>query len=123
MILIIGKNEGKPIAELLSKVQFWMEGILGTIMVVGGIYSFINETLDQWLSVKIILFGFVFYAAMAIDICFRPFIKPFMEIGTIGSSPDREIAVSNAINNTLVAVLTLYFLIALIAFLGKVKPF
>lgn len=123
MILIIGKNEGKPIAELLSKVQFWMEGILGTIMVVGGIYSFINETLDQWFSVKIILFGFVFYAAMAIDICFRPFIKPFMEIGTIGSSPDREIAVSNAINNTLVAVLTLYFLIALIAFLGKVKPF
>ena len=123
MILIIGKNEGKPIAELLSKVQFWMEGILGTIMVVGGIYSFINETLDQWFSVKIILFGFVFYAAMAIDICFRPFIKPFMEIGTIGSSPDREIAVSNAINNTLAAVLTLYFLIALIAFLGKVKPF
>ena len=123
MILIIGKNEGKPIAELLSKVQFWMEGILGTIMVVGGVYSFINETLDQWFSVKIILFGFVFYAAMAIDICFRPFIKPFMEIGTIGSSPDREIAVSNAINNTLVAVLTLYFLIALIAFLGKVKPF
>jgi hypothetical protein len=46
-----------------------------------------------------------------------------MEIGQHGSSPEREEAVARAINNTLVAVMTLYVLIAAIAFIGKVKPF
>ena len=96
--------------------------MLGTFLVFVGIMSYSNEFLDRWFSLKIILFGLVFYAAMAIDICFRPFIKPFMEIGTEGSTPEREAAVSLAINKTLIAVFTLYDLIALIAFLGKVKP-
>ncbi len=122
IIILIGKNEGKPIAENLSKIQFWMEGLLGTFLVFVGIMSYSNEFLERWFSLKIILFGLVFYAAMAIDICFRPFIKPFMEIGTEGSTPEREAAVSLAINKTLIAVFTLYVLIALIAFLGKVKP-
>ena len=122
MIILIGKNEGKPIAEKLSKIQFWMEGLLGTFLVIASIISYNNGLLEKWFSLKIFLFGLVFYAAMAIDICFRPFIRPFMEIGSNGSTPEREAAVSLAINKTLVAVFTLYVLIALIAFLGKVKP-
>ena len=122
MIILIGKNEGKPIAEKLSKIQFWMEGLLGTFLVIASIISYNNGLLEKWFSLKIFLFGLVFYAAMAIDICFRPFIRPFMEIGSDGSTPEREAAVSLAINKTLVAVFTLYVLIALIAFLGKVKP-
>ena len=122
MIILIGKNEGKPIAEKLSKIQFWMEGLLGTFLVIASIISYNNGLLEKWFSLKIFLFGLVFYAAMAIDICFRPFIRPFMEIGSNGSTPEREAAVSSAINKTLVAVFTLYVLIALIAFLGKVKP-
>ncbi len=122
IIILIGKNEGKPIAEKLSKIQFWMEGLLGTFLVIASIISYNNGLLEKWFSLKIFLFGLVFYAAMAIDICFRPFIRPFMEIGSDGSTPEREAAVSLAINKTLVAVFTLYVLIALIAFLGKVKP-
>ena len=122
MIILIGKNEGKPIAEKLSKIQFWMEGLLGTFLVIASIISYNNGLLEKWFSLKIFLFGLVFYAAMAIDICFRPFIRPFMEIGSDGSTPEREAAVSLAINKTLIAVFTLYILIALIAFLGKVKP-
>jgi len=73
--------------------------------------------------VKLLLFGLVFWTAIAIDVCFAPFIEPFMEIGQQGSTPEREEAVSRAVNNTLVAVSTLYVLIASIAFIGKVKPF
>jgi len=133
IVFAIAKNEGSALAEKLSLIQFWLEGILGTVFVALGLWSMLGEgplveelKLDSggfWFSVKIILFGFVFYAAMAIDICFRPFIKPFLEIGELGSTPEREEAVAKSVNNTLVAVLTLYFLIALIAFLGKVKPF
>ncbi|MGB1876086.1 MAG: hypothetical protein ACPHGY_04045 [Rhodospirillaceae bacterium] len=125
LVMAIGKNEGTPLAEKLSLVQFWLEGLLGTFYVGVGLWSLLgNGPLQEgWFAVKILLFGFVFYCAMAIDICFRPFIKPFMELADHGSTPEREAIITKTINNTLVAVLTMYALIAIVAFLGKVKPF
>jgi hypothetical protein len=125
MVILIGQNEGKPLAEKLMLVQFGLEGVLGTVYVGVGLWSlFGNGPLQQgWFAVKILLFGCVFYAAMAIDICFRPFIKPFMELAEHGSTPEREAIITKTINKTLVAVLTMYALIATVAFLGKVKPF
>lgn len=72
---------------------------------------------------KILFFGFAFWAALGIDFAFTPAIKPFMEIGTEGSTPEREALFTKHVNHTLVWVLTLYVLIATIAFLGKVQPF
>lgn len=125
MVILIGKNEGTPLAEKLMMTQFWLEGLLGTIYFGVGVWSLFGDgpLQEGWFAVKIILFGCVFYAAMAIDICFRPFIKPFMEIGQEGSTPEREAEVTKAVNTTLIAVLTMYALIATVAFLGKVKPF
>jgi hypothetical protein len=125
VILAIGANQGKPIAETLSKLQFGFQAIMGLVFTVIGLNSLATDApIDQpWFAVKILLFGLVFWAAIAIDLCFRPFIAPFMEIGQHGSTPEREEAVSRAINNTLVAVSTLYVLIFTIAFIGKIKPF
>ncbi|MBL8630701.1 MAG: hypothetical protein JNM81_13780 [Rhodospirillaceae bacterium] len=125
VIFTIGANQGKPIAEILSKVQFGFQAVMGLVFTIIGLNSLATDSpLSQpWFAVKILLFGLVFWAALAIDLCFRPFLAPFMEIGQLGSTPEREEAVSRAINNTLVAVFTLYVLIAVIAFLGKVKPF
>ena len=69
------------------------------------------------------MFGLVFWAAIAVDVCLAPFQVPFMEIGQQGSEPEREEAVSRAVGNTLAASITMYMLIAAIAFIGKVKPF
>ena len=120
MVMVIGKNEGKPLAEKLMMVQFGLEGLLGTVYVAIGLWSLFGDgpLQEGWFGLKILLFGFVFYCAMAIDICFRPFIKPFMELAEHGST-----VITKAINNTLLAVLTMYALIAIVAFLGKVKPF
>jgi hypothetical protein len=124
VIAIAFLNEGKPIAHAANKLQFVIEAALGLLFTVVGLNSLaVGAPLgDAWFAVKILLFGLAFWAAMAIDLCFRPFLAPFMEIGQFGSTPEREEAVSRAINNTLIAVMTLYVLIAIIAFLGKVKP-
>lgn len=124
IIFVAFVNEGKPIAHTCNSVQFGLEGLLGLMFTVVGLNSLATGAplVDTWFAVKILLFGLAFWAAMAIDLCFRPFFAPFMEIGTQGSTPEREEAVSRAINNTLIAVMTLYVLIAIIAFLGKVKP-
>ncbi|MCB2106092.1 MAG: hypothetical protein KDE14_00270 [Rhodobacteraceae bacterium] len=116
--------EGKPVANVAGTVQLGLEGVVGLLFTVVGLNSLATGAPlgEPWFAWKIMLFGLVFWSAMAIDLCFRPFIAPFMEIGREGSTPEREEAVARAINNTLVAVLTLYTLIAVIAFLGRVKP-
>jgi hypothetical protein len=65
----------------------------------------------------------VFWTTIAIDVALQPFHGPFMEIGQHGSIPEREEAVSRAVHNAVIASLVLYTLIAIIAFIGKVKPF
>lgn len=124
IITIAFVNEGKPIAKLCNNVQFILEAGLGLLFTIVGLNSLATGAPldDTWFAIKILLFGLAFWAAMAIDLCFRPFFAPFMEIGQFGSTPEREEAVSRAINNTLIAVMTLYILIAVIAFMGKVKP-
>lgn len=118
------KNEGKPIAITLAKGQFVFQLIMGVLITCIGVMSLLNGTPlpDTWFAVKITLFGLVFFAAVGIDFAFTPAIKPFMEIGTEGSTPEREALFAKHVNHTLVWVLSLYVLIALVAFVGKVKP-
>jgi len=118
------RNEGKPIAAVLGKAQLIFEGIMGVLIVSIGVMSLVNGAplVDTWFALKIFLFGLAFWAALGIDYAFRPAFKPFMEIGQHGSTPEREHLVTKHINHTLIWVLTLYAIIAVIAFLGKVKP-
>lgn len=125
LILVSYKREGSELATNLGRIQTGFLAIAGLLFVALGLLSLINgEPLIQgWFALKMLLFGCVFWAALAIDYCFRPMFAPFMAIGQEGSTPEREAAVTGAINRTLVSVLTLYALIATIAFLGTTKPF
>lgn len=124
-ILVMMRNENKPIGKFIARLQLWFEGIIGLFFVtVGGISLATGAPLAaDWYAGKIFLFGLVFWAAIALHILFKPFEQPFMEIGKHGSTPEREAAVTGAINRALKGVMSLYILIAIIAFLGTVKPF
>lgn len=123
-LILVARNEGTKLAENVGRLAMVSHAFVGLIFVVLGLNSLATGAPleETWFAVKLLLYGLVFWTAIAIDLCFRPFLVPFMEIGQHGSSPEREEAVARAINNTLVAVCTLYLLIAAIAFIGKVKP-
>jgi hypothetical protein len=124
-ILVAYHRENTALAAMLNKLQTGFLGIAGLLLITLGGLSWLNGSpLEQgWFAAKILLFGAVFWNAIAIDYCFRPLVAPFMAIGVEGSTPAHEAAVTHAINRTLVAVSTLYVLIGSIAFLGVTKPF
>ena len=125
LILVSYVREGSELAAKLGQLQNAFLTIAGLFFIGLGLLSLLNaEPFAQgWFALKMLLFGCVFFAALAIDYCFRPMFAPFMAIGAEGSTPEREAAVTQAINRTLVSVITLYVLIAAIAFLGTTKPF
>ena len=124
-LIIMKRTAGTDLAINLGRLRSVSYVIVGLIFVVIGLNSLATGAPleETWYATKLLLYGLVFWTAVAIDICLQPFQVPFMEIGQQGSEPEREEAVSRAVGNTLVASVVLYMLIAAIAFIGKVKPF
>lgn len=124
-IYFMMQNEGKPLGRALSRIQVVFEAVMGLLFVGIGGRALIAGTpeLPDWYAAKLVLFGCIFLIAILMHVLFLPFEKPFVEIGTHGSTPEREAIITRTINRALVAVLALYFCIAATAFLGTVKPF
>ena len=125
LIVTMYKNEGRPLAMSLVRVQNVFQGVMGLVFVIIGAQSLVTGTpLDTgWFAFKLLLFGLVFWTAMVVEISYRPLFPPFMAIGESGSTPEREALVTKYINRALFGVGTIYVLIAAIAFLGTTKPF
>ncbi|TAK99552.1 MAG: hypothetical protein EPO08_16125 [Rhodospirillaceae bacterium] len=124
-IVVMKRKEGTVLATNLGRLRLVSHVTVGLILVVIGLNSLATGAPleEPWYAVKLLLFGLVFWTEIAVALCLHPFRVPFMEIGQHGTSPEREEAVNRAVNNTLAASVILYVLIAVIAFVGKVKPF
>jgi len=126
LVILIGvRSQGRPLSANLRVVELVFQAFMGLSFVAYGLNSLATGAPidDPWFAAKLFLFGLVFWASIAIDIGFRPFYAPFNEIALEGSTPEREEAISAAINHTLAAMVALYVLIAVIAFISRVKPF
>jgi hypothetical protein len=125
-VIIVGvRTRGKPVAADLRIIELVFQAFMGLSFVAYGLNSLATGAPidDPWFAAKLFLFGLVFWSAIAADIGFRPFYAPFNEIAHEGSTPEREEAISAAVNHALAAMATLYVLVAVIAFIGRVKPF
>ncbi len=126
LVIAVGvRSQGKPLAENLRIVELVFQAFAGLGLVAYGLNSLATGAPidDPWFAAKLFLFGLVFWAAIAANIGFRPFYTPFSEIALEGSTPEREEAVSAAVNHGLAAMAALYILIVVIAFIGNIKPF
>ncbi|GAB5486942.1 MAG: hypothetical protein Pars2KO_05120 [Parasphingorhabdus sp.] len=97
-----------------------------TIFYLGlGSYSLIyGEPLaSTWLALKAILFGLIFFAAIMIDVFFKPVGPLLMDLINKGSSEETEIPLLKTMNVSRLWVWVVYLLLLLTAFLGNVKPF
>ncbi len=126
IVIVVGaRAHARPLAGNLRIIELVFQAFAGLGFVAYGLNSLATGAPidDPWFAAKLFLFGLVFWAAIAGDIVFRPFYAPFNEIASEGSTPEREEAISAAINQALVAMAASSLLIAAIAFIGKVKPF
>ncbi len=125
VILLGAGRRAKPLAANLRIVELVFEAFAGLGFVAYGLNSLATGAPidDSWFAAKLFLYGLVFWTAIAADIGFRPFYAPFGEIAVEGSTPEREEAISAAVNTTLAAMVALDALLAGIAFISVVKPF
>lgn len=121
----IGANEGKPLAETLSRVNLALQAVL--LVVIGwlGVSAVLGDGPfpGGWFGWKILLFAAIFATSIGIDFAFRPVVPAFVRLATEGSKPDIESAIGGAIDGAIRYVLVLYALLLVIAFLGVTKPF
>jgi len=126
MGVIIGQValEGRPISNLLRRLNLGWQGILFFVLMGVGILSWTNDVPfeTQWLALKIILFAMIFAMSILIDVLFAPVGPGFMKLAEYGSTPDIEREISHGINGAIVPVLIIYLLLAVIAFIGIAKP-
>jgi hypothetical protein len=125
LIIIGARNRGTPLAKGLSYAEITFEVLAGMGFVAYGLNSLATGSPidDPWFATKLVLFGVVFWVAIAAELSFHPFVIPFAEIREEGSTFEREEAIARALSNTLKAMVLLYLLLGAIAFLGKAKPF
>ncbi len=122
VIGVMARGERQPTFRILRYLDIFFEVLAGMAFVVYGLNSLATGAPidDPWFAAKLSLFGLVFWAAVAVDLSFRPFVAPFAEIGEEGATPEREEAVGQALNNTLVAMGVLYSLLAATAVVGRI---
>jgi len=125
LLLAIGRNEGKPLAETLNKAHLAFQAVM--LVVIGwlGVQALLgNGPLPGgWFGAKILLFALIFAMGIGIDFAFRPIGPAFMRLATEGSKPDIEAAIGAAVDGAIRYVLGLYALLIVIAFLGITKYF
>ncbi len=122
-IVTMARAPGGSLGRGLARGQFWFLLVAGTALVGWGIALLANGTVvPAWLGWKIVLYGGIFFAAIGIDLAFRPVIPAFGALASQGSTPAIEAAIRRPIDRAMVVVLTLYALLLAISFLGTVKP-
>jgi hypothetical protein len=122
-VVIMARSHGSKLGRALARIQFWFLLIAGAAFAGLGTYLLADGTIvPAWLGWKIILFGGVFFAAIGIDLAFRPVGPAFGRLAAEGSTPEVEAAIRRPIDISLGVVLTLYALLLAISFLGTVKP-
>jgi hypothetical protein len=125
LLVAIGRNEGKPLAETLNRVHLAFQGVM--LVVIGwlGVQALLGHgpLPGGWFGAKILLFALIFAMGIGIDFAFRPIGPAFVRLATEGSKPDIEAAIGGAVDGAIRYVLGLYALLIVIAFLGITKYF
>jgi phage-related holin len=130
VIWMIGEWRAFRLMGRPEAVRFYIAN--GLIMIVAcfgwlgfGLASMLNGApfAALWLAVKVALAGSVFLVSTLMAVFYAPVEGMLGEIREQGSSPALEARIVRQINRGAFWTLTLFLLLATIAFLGLVKPF
>lgn len=117
-------HDQTPRAARNRKIEGWLRWLIGGFYVWLGAQSlFVGEPLaPEWLAWKALMFGFIFVAAIMIDVTFKPVGAQLGAVLEQGSSDETEIPLRRTMDKTRIWVWAVYLLLMITAFLGNAKP-
>lgn len=128
VMFLMLKYQAGPAAGLLRKVNFALLGAvgIGCFVVAANLLQDTSPLQAPWLGWKIAVYGVICFTAIGIDFMFHPVLAGFGKIA-IPDASAADLAQGNELirrgmNHTLMVVSTLYALLLVASFLGKVKP-
>ena len=122
--IVAFRNMGKPIA-----MRFYMG--TGTIMLIAclgftgfGLKSLLSGApfLATWLSLKVFLFGLVFFVSIMMAVFYAPIEAILERLREQGSTPEIEADIRSHVNKGAFFTVVLFLLLATMGFLGLAKP-
>jgi hypothetical protein len=124
LVWIAHLKDGTPVAAAARAIEGVLRWLLAGFYLALGIQSLRNGgiPLEAFLAVKATLFGFIFVAAILIDMAFKPVGRHLQALLAQGSSDATEIPLRRAMDRTRIFVLVVYLLLLATSFLGVVKP-
>lgn len=114
-----------PRGAQLRRAEFYLKWLLAAFYLVLGAASLIYDAplAPNWLASKALIFGFVFAAAIMIDVKFKPVGPALQELIEKGSTDETEENLLRIMNKSRFWVRVTYFLLVVVAFIGSTKFF
>lgn len=114
-----------PKATHLKKIEMVLKWALAAFYLGLGTLSLTTNTPlePDWLASKALLFGFIFVAAILIDVMFKPVGPLLMALIEKGSSDETEAPLLKTMNKSRFWVRMTYLLLVIVGFIGTTKPF
>lgn len=121
--IIAFRNMGKPI---MMKIYMGTGSLFVVIFVACTWYGIQSLRLGEpfmanWLALKVLLFGQVFLVSSLMALFYAPIEGILTEMQASGSTPELEARLCRQVNRGAVVTVTLFLLLATIAFLGQAK--
>lgn len=118
-------HDQTPRAARNRRIEFWLKIALAVFYTALGLVSILHHAPlpFAWLAWKALLFGLIFWAAIMIDVAFKPVGPQLGRLLKEGSSDATEIPLLRTMNRTRLWVWCVYLLLLATSYLGLVKPF
>lgn len=117
-------HDQTPRAARNRAIEGWLRWLVGAFYLwLGGQSLLVDAPLSpDWLAWKALLFGFIFVAAIMIDVSFKPVGSQLAAVLQRGSNDETELPLLRTMNRTRIWVWAVYLLLLGTAFMGNVKP-
>ena len=107
-----------------ERFDVWFRAVLVVVLIVTGAVSLITDApfSQDWLALKIGLFGIIVASGAGIRLTLKPFGPAFAQLMSDGPSPTVNDTLRSAMRRSYPFVFTIWTLVALLALLGIAKP-
>lgn len=101
--------------------NFIMNAVLAVLVVGVAVYLLSATATPVWLALKVLMVGLVFVCGVLLDIAFKPAVATFVAIMTQGPSDELNARYAKELGPVYWAVIGIYVLVLIAAFLGVTK--